>query len=98
MHHKSHRLTNFDKDGLSASVMEAVQSKYISNDLFTPENAAKASPAAEVFCRWVRALYTYRQVVHCTEATRIIQMIIQVFHPPCHVLPRPNVAGTAARR
>ena len=38
---------------------QAIRSKYLSIDTFTPDNARKASPAAEGMCKWVHAMSAY---------------------------------------
>ncbi len=38
---------------------QAIRSRYLSIDTFTPDNARKASPAAEGMCKWVHAMSSY---------------------------------------
>ncbi len=50
--------------GMGASMREggaaqAIRSRYLSIDTFTPDNARKASPAAEGMCKWVHAMSSY---------------------------------------
>ncbi len=40
----------------------ACRSTYLTNEGFTPENAKKASPAAEGMCKWVHAMSSYDKV------------------------------------
>ena len=45
----------------------SIREKYIANEDFTPENAAKASSAAEGLCRWVCAMDSYEKVAKVVE-------------------------------
>ncbi|CAD7701708.1 unnamed protein product [Ostreobium quekettii] len=56
------KLKNYDKDNIPPKIIEKIRSTYISNEAFTPENAKKASPAAEGMCQWVHAMSSYDRV------------------------------------
>lgn len=55
-------LKNFDKDNINPKIIGAIRDKYLSNEQFTPENAKKASSAAEGLCKWVFAMSSYDKV------------------------------------
>jgi dynein heavy chain, axonemal len=42
---------SYDKDNIPPRIMAELRAKYISNEAFTPDNAKKASPAAEGMCK-----------------------------------------------
>jgi hypothetical protein len=42
--------------------MAAIRSTYLTDEGFTPENAKRASPAAEGLCKWVHAMSKYDKV------------------------------------
>ena len=56
------RLKGYDKDNIPPKIVDNLRKHYISNEAFTPENAKKASPAAEGMCKWVHAMVSYDQV------------------------------------
>lgn len=43
-------------------IMASIRSTYLTDDGFTPENAKRASPAAEGLCKWVHAMSKYDKV------------------------------------
>lgn len=56
------KLKSYDKDNIPPKIIEKIRSTYITNDAFTPDNAKKASPAAEGMCKWVHAMSSYDKV------------------------------------
>lgn len=44
------------------SIMGAIRATYLTDDGFTPDNAKRASPAAEGLCKWVHAMSSYDKV------------------------------------
>lgn len=56
------RLKGYDKDTIPPRVIAAIRSGYLTNEFFTPDNAKKASPAAEGMCKWVHAMSSYDKV------------------------------------
>lgn len=56
------KLKGYDKDNIAPRIIEVIRTKYLTNDQFTPENAKKASPAAEGMCKWVHAMSSYDKV------------------------------------
>lgn len=42
--------------------MASIRSTYLTDEGFTPENAKRASPAAEGLCKWVHAMSKYDKV------------------------------------
>lgn len=42
--------------------MNTLRNTYISDDNFTPENAKRASPAAEGMCKFIHAMSSYDKV------------------------------------
>lgn len=42
--------------------MATIRATYLTDDGFTPENAKRASPAAEGLCKWVHAMSSYDKV------------------------------------
>ena len=55
-------LKNYDKDNIKPKIIERIRKDYTSQEDFTPENAAKASSAAEGLCRWAFAMDSYDRV------------------------------------
>ena len=56
------RLKNYDKDNIPPKLIDKVRAGYLSNETFTPDNAKKASPAAEGMCKWLHAMSSYEKV------------------------------------
>ncbi len=56
------KLKSYDKDNINPKLIEKIRSTYLTNEGFTPENAKKASPAAEGMCKWVHAMSSYEKV------------------------------------
>ncbi|KAF6263196.1 dynein heavy chain 8 [Scenedesmus sp. NREL 46B-D3] len=56
------KLKSYDKDNIPPKVMAAIRSTYLTDEGFTPENAKRASPAAEGLCKWVHAMSSYDKV------------------------------------
>lgn len=56
------RLKTYDKDNIQPKIMKIIRDTYITNPDFTPQNAAKASSAAEGLCKWVCAMDVYDKV------------------------------------
>ena len=50
--------------------VQAIRTKYLSIDTFTPEHARKASPAAEGMCKWVHAMSSYDKVIKVVTPKR----------------------------
>lgn len=74
------KLKSYDKDNINPKLIEKIRSTYLTNEGFTPENAKKASPAAEGMCKWVHAMSSYEKVglltfSHPTDARPIQQML-----------------------
>lgn len=42
--------------------MASIRATYLTDEGFTPENAKRASPAAEGLCKWVHAMSKYDKV------------------------------------
>jgi dynein heavy chain len=55
-------LKDYDKDNVPPKVIEQIRKTYMTNPDFTPQNAAKASSAAEGMCKWVVAMDSYERV------------------------------------
>lgn len=55
-------LKEYDKDNIPPKVIDTIRKTYIANPDFTPQNAAKASSAAEGMCKWVVAMDSYDKV------------------------------------
>jgi hypothetical protein len=55
-------LKTYDKDNIPPRLIESIRKTYTSNPDFTPQNAAKASSAAEGLCKWVCAMERYEDV------------------------------------
>lgn len=80
--------------------MAAIRSTYLTDEGFTPENAKRASPAAEGLCKWVHAMSSYDKVsvagtcvsgMHALDGglpCRTCQQHIKVFkvHIPCDMV------------
>lgn len=43
-------------------IIAVVRSEFLTDATFTPENAKRASPAAEGLCKWVHAMSSYDKV------------------------------------
>lgn len=56
------RLKNYDKDNIPPKLIDKVRTGYLGNETFTPDNAKKASPAAEGMCKWLHAMSSYEKV------------------------------------
>ena len=56
------KLKSYDKDNINPKLIERIRTGYLTNEGFTPENAKKASPAAEGMCKWVHAMSSYEKV------------------------------------
>lgn len=56
------KLKSYDKDNINSKLIERIRTTYLTNEGFTPENAKKASPAAEGMCKWVHAMSSYEKV------------------------------------
>ena len=56
------KLKSYDKDNINPKLIDKIRTSYLTNEGFTPENAKKASPAAEGMCRWVHAMSSYEKV------------------------------------
>eukprot|EP00879_Flechtneria_rotunda_P029523 GHRR01031937.1.p2 GENE.GHRR01031937.1~~GHRR01031937.1.p2 ORF type:complete len:413 (+),score=155.94 GHRR01031937.1:2862-4100(+) len=56
------RLKTYDKDNIPPKIMAIIRSTYLTDEGFTPENAKRASPAAEGLCKWVHAMSSYDKV------------------------------------
>ena len=65
------RLRNYDKDNIEPRIIEKLRDKYIADENFTPENAAKASSAAEGLCTWIGAMDSYDRVAKVVEPKKI---------------------------
>lgn len=59
--------------------MASIRSTYLTDEGFTPENAKRASPAAEGLCKWVHAMSKYDKV-------RPTVIHAWLWHPGCHGL------------
>eukprot|EP00798_Chlamydomonas_sp_ICE-L_P012762 gene12762-16013_t len=55
-------LKTYDKDNIPPKLIAAIRTSYLTNENFTPDNAKKASPAAEGMCKWVHAMSSYDKV------------------------------------
>lgn len=56
------KLKSYDKDNIHPRIVDNLRKNYLSNEAFTPDNAKKASPAAEGMCKWAHAMVSYDQV------------------------------------
>jgi dynein heavy chain, axonemal len=50
------------QDNIPPRIIQVIRTSYLTNDQFTPDNAKKASPAAEGMCKWVHAMSSYDKV------------------------------------
>jgi hypothetical protein len=57
-----HQLRLILQDNIPVKIISAIRTTYLTNEGFTPENAKKASPAAEGMCKWVHAMSSYDKV------------------------------------
>ncbi|NXL48091.1 DYH7 protein, partial [Podilymbus podiceps] len=55
-------LKEYDKDNISAAVMQKIRAEYLTNPEFDPQKVAKASSAAEGLCKWIMAMEVYDRV------------------------------------
>ena len=55
-------LKTYDKDNIHPKIIKVIRDKYIPMEDFTPENAKKASSAAEGMCKWIIAMEIYDRV------------------------------------
>ena len=65
-----HALKTYDKDNIDPKIMKVIRNTYIPNEDFTPENAKKASSAAEGMCKWVLAMEVYDRVAKVVAPKR----------------------------
>jgi hypothetical protein len=56
------RLKSYDKDNIPPRIVATIRNTYLTDATFTPENAKRASPAAEGMCKWVHAMSSYDKV------------------------------------
>jgi dynein heavy chain len=56
------RLKSYDKDNIPPKIVATIRNTYLTDESFTPENAKRASPAAEGMCKWVHAMSSYDKV------------------------------------
>ncbi|KAJ8614220.1 hypothetical protein CTAYLR_001132 [Chrysophaeum taylorii] len=56
------RMKTYDKDNIPVKTISTLRDKYMTQDNFTPDAAAKASSAASGLCRWCYAMSTYDRV------------------------------------
>lgn len=61
------KLKSYDKDNINPKLIDKIRTSYLTNEGFTPENAKKASPAAEGMCKWVHAMSSYEKVSCAAE-------------------------------
>jgi hypothetical protein len=57
-----HRAANQCCVGVLCRIIAVVRSEFLTDPTFTPENAKRASPAAEGLCKWVHAMSSYDKV------------------------------------
>jgi hypothetical protein len=57
-------------------IMAAIRSTYLTDEGFTPENAKRASPAAEGLCKWVHAMSSYDKVRHGNWLLAVLYMLL----------------------
>ncbi|GMI06146.1 hypothetical protein TrVE_jg2421 [Triparma verrucosa] len=55
-------LKTYDKDNISPKIISSINKTYMTNEMFTPANAKKASNAAAGLCKWCHAMVTYDRV------------------------------------
>jgi len=65
------RLRNYDKDNIEPRIIDKLREKYIADENFTPENAAKAASAAEGLCTWIGAMDAYDRVIKIVVPKKI---------------------------
>jgi dynein heavy chain len=53
-------------------IIASIRATYITDEGFTPENAKRASPAAEGLCKWVHAMSKYDKVSPCMAMTYVM--------------------------
>ncbi|EDV21418.1 uncharacterized protein TRIADDRAFT_60039 [Trichoplax adhaerens] len=63
-------LKEFDKDNISAKIIQKIRNNYINNPDFNPDAIKNASTAAEGMCRWVRAMEIYDRVAKVVAPKR----------------------------
>lgn len=80
------KLKSYDKDNINPKLIDRIRTTYLTNEGFTPENAKKASPAAEGMCKWVHAMSSYEKV-SCA--------LLAMLAPP---LPPPSLSYTPEAR
>ena len=64
------KLKSYDKDNINPKLIDKIRTSYLTNEGFTPENAKKASPAAEGMCKWVHAMSSYDKVGNCCPSAQ----------------------------
>jgi len=50
-------------------IMAVIRATYLTDEGFTPDNAKRASPAAEGLCKWVHAMSKYDKVRPAANST-----------------------------
>lgn len=63
-------LKEYDKDNIPPRIIGAIRERYVTNENFTPENAKKASAAAEGLCKWALAMEKYDVVAKVVAPKR----------------------------
>ena len=63
-------LKGYDKDHISPKIIGIINKTYMTNELFTPANAKKASNAAAGLCKWAHAMSTYDRVAKVVKPKR----------------------------
>lgn len=63
--------------------MAAIRSTYLTDEGFTPENAKRASPAAEGLCKWVHAMSSYDKVRGRKQPASAVLLIERVCFLSC---------------
>ena len=56
------QLQDYDKEGITDTLMDKIQKEYLDLPEFDPAVVSKASSAAEGLCKWVRAMAEYYAV------------------------------------
>jgi hypothetical protein len=76
------RLKGYDKDSIPPKLIAAIRSGYLTNEMFTPEAARKASAAAEGMCKWVHAMSSYDKVakVSCWGSVWVCRVSVRCVH------------------
>lgn len=64
-------LLNFDKDNIPPAVIEKLQKRILSNEIFDPEKIKSVSTACEGLCRWVLAIVKYDVVAKVIAPKKI---------------------------